>query len=730
MTQMDVLDDYENSLISGELFREITSGCRLVKLVQCYNSADCYENAVKLVDGINSNNLRNTSSQYVVGGFECHLFGTSLLIKAKIENYIAYQKYVYDVAIPDDAQVFIKKDGIMSDKVVLSNKRRFEDLEEWSSEEFCKLAITVSPGFSKYTNVICELDEASQVAMVQQSWLSIESIKNPCDAACRAALILSFNAFKYIDNPSQQICVEAVNVSSENFKYVPDNKKSYEVYLALVTKVPSKLAEVPEFFLTEELITACLKNSGLALLSVPSYLLNERVCLAAAKGPIDQQHLEALIVYMSEHLNIETCSLLVSRNMTSIKYIPERFITREFYQNVITLNPHYIRHMPFEMVDKDICVVAVTKNGLTLEFIPKCFQTEELCLIAIKNNGLALGHVKIDKTSEMCELACSLNHLAAKYVPDTIDNDVATISMIKSNPNHILSLKTVTDEMVITAVLRRPILLEKLMREYVTPNVLMEVIKIDPKSLQYVEQNKQTVDLCAMAVKKDPWCIKYVKIYNEQINLEAVRGNPHTMSAIKALNESVCIEALKGSGVVLNSVPEVLKTPKLYYEFIKNNQTAFNYMCGTVGYVDWDQGQQEDIVAIDGRCIKFIENPTVEMCEIAVMQHGMAIKHINEKLHTFELCRLAVDQNPYLIAEIKIKSIELALIAIHKNYKVINMINWLTVEECILACIMRPQVLQIMNDPHMKNVCTVLINNILTHKQVRPHKKAKSFFMD
>lgn len=131
----------------------------------------------------------------------------------------------------------------------------------------------------------------------------------------------------------------------------------------------------------------------------------------------------------------------------------------------------------------------VMDDRFDLRDVPTACITPELCLAAVKHDGLAL-----------------------KLLPDDILNDEIILEAIKQNVDviKIVNPLLLTREMCTVAVSKTGKLLEHVPEELQTPDLCTVAVRDDPFNIQHVEF--PSVELCTMALEKNPRTIKFMKL--------------------------------------------------------------------------------------------------------------------------------------------------------------------------------------------------------------------------
>ena len=139
---------------------------------------------------------------------------------------------------------------------------------------------------------------------------------------------------------------------------------------------------------------------------------------------------------------------------------------------------------------------------------------------------------------------------------------------------------------------------------------------------------KQTEEICLIAVQKAPNVIKYVKNPTDEINKTAIYNNPRCLEFIKEQTEELCILAVSKKGTVLEYVKE--QTPAICSTAVRNDPEAIQFV----------EDQYEDIcitaVRSNGMCLRFLKAQTPYVCTTAILNNPKAIQYVQNQ--TSELC--------------------------------------------------------------------------------------------
>jgi hypothetical protein len=98
---------------------------------------------------------------------------------------------------------------------------------------------------------------------------------------------------------------------------------------------------------------------------------------------------------------------------------------------------------------------------------------------------------------------------------------------------------------------------------------------------------------------------------------------------------------------------------------------CIQYICQS----DYDDDEYyvmaSEAVKQDGLALKWIQNKTVELCEIALEQNGMALEYINkiDMYNDYEdLCMIAIESEPFALQYIEEQTYEMCMEAVKKKW--------------------------------------------------------------
>lgn len=219
----------------------------------------------------------------------------------------------------------------------------------------------------------------------------------------------------------------------------------------------------------------------------------------------------------------------------------------------------------------------------------------------VKNNGLLLQYLD-EKSIIVCNTALENNGLALQYVPkDLIDQEMC----IKALSQNALALQFVPEKLMNDTIITFALFNNGLALKYVPDNLINkfyseEAIKNNPNALEFVKEIHQTEDMILSLVKKDGLLLRYAYMKSKE----------------------ACVIAIKNNREAGDYIPDYL---------IGDNELIKLLM-------------MEDLLKQNGMLLKDFDNPSIEMCMIAIEQNGYAIMYVPKEIQTLELCILAISK--------------------------------------------------------------------------------------
>lgn len=346
-------------------------------------------------------------------------------------------------------------------------------------------------------------------------------------------------------------------ISTYPISFIPEERYTPLLCDMAILGNGGNIKYIPEGLRNDEIITSSLCKYGDALEFLPEEKKNYENCLAAVRG--DNY---ALHFVPEKYLTEDLCRIAVDTgakmfeefetpdSISIFEKIPYPDIIKE---GISLLEPHLNRDKLLEVIEKD---------PACLKYIPDNYKTKSFYNKAVKTNGWALEHVPEDmKTKKMCR--------NAKKASSDLEYAYLDIVSFVPFPDVALEyMKEAQGKIDVSDVflsIRKDILNERLIRE---------AIKMDPVCFRFLEDNQKSKELCVMAVQS---CgatgdiFRYIpeKMKDDDICKLAIDINPNAIKWIPEDRRSaeICLRAVLDHTGNKAYVPEVVKNEKNIYSF-------------------------------------------------------------------------------------------------------------------------------------------------------------------
>jgi hypothetical protein len=252
------------TLVIGKEFNEIFKNKILIKLT---NEAENH-NGFQFQTGLNIDTVKfNPKGNCRPGGiYFCTIesLGKWLRYNDKIMCFVRF------VTIPNDSQVYISEAKIKADKIILSERKKINELENWNDTKFA-------------------------LATVDQMGSSLKYIKNQTLEMCVKAVTKYAGALEYVNSQNftspeiYEICLAAVRSNVIALQYAKNhNIDMAKLYLDAAKKDGFALYYMSVEARTREICMVAVKSNPAALLYVPKQ--TRELCLEAVKNNANAIH--------------------------------------------------------------------------------------------------------------------------------------------------------------------------------------------------------------------------------------------------------------------------------------------------------------------------------------------------------------------------------------------------------------------------------------------------------
>ena len=287
-----------------------------------------------------------------------------------------------------------------------------------------------------------------------------------------------------------------------------------------------------------------------------------------------------------------------------------------------------------------------------------------------KDNLHKLKKYKIVNNIEQFKFhAAHYDHRFLQHMDITNYDHNTILNLVKSNGNTIISPKIeVTEELGLVALNQDGNLIKYIPIK--TPLLCMTAVNQNGLALKYIPSHSRTIELCMAAVKQNGSVVKNIVLPTFEIALAAVTQY----------------------GLVLGSLSlkKICKTPEqfttIYTAAVTQNGLALDYIPSK----DRTQNIIDIAFTNDPSVIRYIDDPTIDMCIDAIKRNSMLISHLYYKNVTNEVYFAALNKN---------------------GTSLMHFGNNITLEHCIAAVSQTGIALKVVPDKYKTlEVCTIAVN--------------------
>ncbi len=515
---------------------------------------------------------------------------------------------------------------------------------------------------------------------------------------------------------TERICLEVVKNNGDNLYYV--NNKSYDICLEAVKQNGSSLEYVPNEIKAYEICLEAIKSNVLALKYVPNENKTYELCLNAV-----QQNGLLLEFVPNDFKSYELCLEAIKNNPLSLQFI----LNNIYLENELLYNNPLIS----QDIQNKLYLEAVKRDGLLLQLIEN--QTDEICREAVLNNDLALKYVK-NQTYEICQIALSKNYYALQYFKNQCTELLELCNeTIKNNPECYNCIKN-KKEFSFNNFQTQIICSRKKDNNFLIPrhiinligyynNIQNDIKENKPKNNFYLKNTLITTETSNILtsisdlhdVQINGLCLKNIKNQTKELCIEAVKNNGLALQHVINQTEEICIEAIKNNSSSLQYVIEQTETICIYAIFrdIYNDAYYENYYKSyeTIKSFKYIKNKTFEICKLalnyDPFLLQFIENQTEEICLISVKKNGLSIKFIENQ--TEKICFQAVEQTGLALQYIKNQTYDICIKSVEQNGLALEYVEDKTNEICFKALDNNLKALKYI-DIQTEEICQYAVN--------------------
>ena len=265
-----------NTILTGLEFNQQYGGKKFVKLTNRVENHNGYQ----FQTGLNVDSIPfNPKGQCRPGGiYFCLLEKIHLWLNYDIKSMI----YARLVTIPDDARIYIETDKFKADRLILGERQKIGDLEQWKDPLYCLEAVREDGHALKF---VVKQTEAVCLEAVKQEGNNLMHVLEQTREICLAAINNNTYALAHVKDQTPELCLKAIEQSPDAVHYVKDQSK--ELCLEAIRQDPLALEYVKNQ--TPELCMEAVRQDPLALRYVKDQ--TPELCMEAIRGnPLAWRH--------------------------------------------------------------------------------------------------------------------------------------------------------------------------------------------------------------------------------------------------------------------------------------------------------------------------------------------------------------------------------------------------------------------------------------------------------
>ncbi len=211
---------------------------------------------------------------------------------------------------------------------------------------------------------------------------------------------------------------------------------------------------------------------------------------------------------------------------------------------------------------EELCKIAVSKSGLSLQYVKN--QTYDICKLAVYNNAFSLMYVK-NKTYDLCEYAVQKNIEIFEYVDTNLQTLELCMLSITCNNN----------------IDQYPFNIQYVRKDLITYDLWKIALEYNGLSIQFMDLDYQTYELCLLAVKNKPTTrYKLILLY--------IKSEFHTDELIKLNNDKYDYYIKNPKYLIENKIFKKIIKKKIEQCIICHEikKYYFQYECGHLSCFD------------------------------------------------------------------------------------------------------------------------------------------------
>lgn len=241
------------------------------------------------------------------------------------------------------------------------------------------------------------------------------------------------------------------------------------------------------------------------------------------------------IQYFNETICADKCILNKPSRIDT--FLRTHDLWKETLRNSGDMIQHYRGEMP-----EHLCIEAVKQNGLALQWIESPYQTENVCMYAVYSDWHSLQYVH-NQTDRVCRYAIEQSGRAIQYVHNMTPELCSLAIQMGGGIEFLQSMPS---------------------------EVSRIAVEMNGLFLKYIPADKQTEELCRIAVENTPYALEWVHEQSDAVCTAALKRNGRCLQYVKCQTPALCMTALEQTGMALQYVKEYMLSKLCAYAIEKN----------------------------------------------------------------------------------------------------------------------------------------------------------------
>jgi hypothetical protein len=155
-------------------------------------------------------------------------------------------------------------------------------------------------------------------------------------------------------------------------------------------------------------------------------------------------------------------------------------------------------------------------------------------------------------------------------------------------------------------------------------NLIFLCLNDNSRSLKFVKETNQTLEICQAAVLSNPYSLEYAKIQTEEMCLTAVQRNFQTFRFVIKQTPKICLEIIKNAPLLVYEI-KIAYTKEMMLALVKHGGSFIKLILN----LDLDNDVLLESVKSDGLTLQYVKNQTKELCIEAIKNNVNAVNYIN-----------------------------------------------------------------------------------------------------